>query len=155
MKEDTGKHYRFSYKGIKLDPARICLIYGVSNPLQCAIIKKSLCTGKRGKKNLVDDIKDIICAAERWLEMIEEDSDEKLSDKENKLIKEIKEKMLLESLDLDNIIISRFGESGIIATCKKTSVSGFCNLANKDHVNKNAAMINLAINLKKYKGERI
>lgn len=73
MKEDTGQHYRFEYNGVKLDPARIMLIYKVTHPLQCSIIKKSLCAGNRGKKDLVHDIKDIITAAERWLEIIEED----------------------------------------------------------------------------------
>lgn len=72
--EDKGEHYRFMYRGIKLDPARIIMIYDAKHPMQQAIIKKSLCTGNRGKKSLVDDIKDIITAAERWLEMIEEDA---------------------------------------------------------------------------------
>lgn len=72
--KDNGSHYRYEYKGIKLDPARICAIYQVKHPLQGAIIKKALVTGGRGKKNLVEDITDIINACERWLEMIEEDS---------------------------------------------------------------------------------
>jgi len=74
IKEDTGLHYRREYKGIKLDPARIQTIYEITHPLQGAILKKALVTGGRGQKGLVHDIKDIICAAERWLEMIEEDS---------------------------------------------------------------------------------
>ena len=73
-KPDKGEHYRFEYKGIKLDPARICLIYGANHPLQQCIIKKSLKAGARGKKSLVEDIDDIICACERWKEMIEEDN---------------------------------------------------------------------------------
>lgn len=71
--EDTGKHYRFVYRGVKLDPARIMAIYGVKNPLQMAILKKCLCAGDRGHNSEKEDVKDIITAATRWMEMIEED----------------------------------------------------------------------------------
>lgn len=73
MKNDTGKHYRYQYKGINLDPARIQMIYGALHPLQGAIIKKALKAGERGQKDLLEDIDDIITAAERWKEMIIED----------------------------------------------------------------------------------
>lgn len=73
LKKDTGSHYRFVYKGIKLDPARICKIYKVENLVQGSIIKKALCAGNRGHKDLKKDINDIITACHRWLEMIEED----------------------------------------------------------------------------------
>lgn len=69
MKNDTGKHYRFIYKGIKLDPARICEIYGVTHGMAHAIVKKGLMAGQRGHKDLIQDIDDIITAAERWKEM--------------------------------------------------------------------------------------
>ncbi len=75
MREDTGKHYRFEYKGVRLDPARIQLVYGLSHPMQTTILKKSLRAGS-AHKSLEEDIKDIICAAERWLEMLEEDKNE-------------------------------------------------------------------------------
>ncbi len=71
--EDTGKHYRFTYKGIKLDPCRICEVYGVTHGMQHAIVKKALMAGRRGHKDKIHDIKDIITAANRWLEMINED----------------------------------------------------------------------------------
>lgn len=77
MTEDTGSHYRFTYKGIKLDPARIMAIYGGPiHPLQMAILKKCLCAGNRGHNSEKEDVKDIITAANRWLEMIEEDEQE-------------------------------------------------------------------------------
>ena len=76
MDNDTGTHYRKEYKGIKLDPARICLIYGVTHPIQQAMVKKSLVTGGRGKKGMRDDIADIMCACQRWLEMMDEDENE-------------------------------------------------------------------------------
>ena len=77
MSEDTGKHYRFEYKGIKLDPARVLMIYEQGDPLLGAIVKKALCAGNRGHKDFEQDLKDIICAAERRMEMLKEDSDEK------------------------------------------------------------------------------
>lgn len=73
MKEDAGKHYRFEYKGIKLDPARILMIYNQTDILLGTIVKKALCAGNRGHKDFEQDLKDIICAAERRLEMLEED----------------------------------------------------------------------------------
>ena len=75
MKNDTGKHYRFEYKNLKLDPARIMLIYNVTHPMQQIIVKKSLVTGERGNKNLLQDIDDIITACNRWKEMIEDDKE--------------------------------------------------------------------------------
>lgn len=74
--KDTGKHYRFVYRGLKLDPARVCKIYGVDNMVQAAIIKKALCAGNRGHKDILRDIDDIITAANRWREMIQEDARE-------------------------------------------------------------------------------
>jgi hypothetical protein len=70
---DNGKHYRFEYKGIKLDPARICHIYKITNLIQGSIIKKTLCAGNRGHKDIRKDINDIITACNRWLEMLDED----------------------------------------------------------------------------------
>lgn len=70
---DKGSHYRFEYKGIKLDPARILKIYGVQDPMIGTIVKKALCAGQRGKKSFREDIQDIITAAERMLEMMDED----------------------------------------------------------------------------------
>lgn len=73
--KDTGQHYRFTYKGIRLDPARIVLVYEANHPMQRTIIKKSLCAGDRGKKSLIEDIDDIISAAVRWKEMLAEDEE--------------------------------------------------------------------------------
>jgi len=71
--KDTGSHYRFTYKGIKLDPARIAKIYEVKEPMQMAILKKCLLAGHRGHKDLIQDLDDIITAVNRWKEMAEED----------------------------------------------------------------------------------
>ena len=72
---DQGKHYRYEYKGIKLDPARICVIYNQTDLLLATIVKKALCAGNRGHKSFEEDLKDIICAARRRLEMLEEDGE--------------------------------------------------------------------------------
>ena len=74
MKNDTGKHYRKEYKGVKLDPARIQAIYGITHPMQATVMKKSLRAGT-AHKTLEQDIDDIICACERWKEMLIEDSE--------------------------------------------------------------------------------
>lgn len=73
MENDTGSHYRFVYRGIKLDPARIVQIYGCDNLMAGTIVKKALCAGGRGRKSLIEDIDDIITAAQRWKEMVLED----------------------------------------------------------------------------------
>jgi len=72
---DAGHHYRKMYKGVKLDPFRIADIYGCDG-IQLTILKKCLVTGKRGSKDAVQDYKDIINAATRAIEILEEDSDE-------------------------------------------------------------------------------
>lgn len=76
QEHDAGQHYRKTYKGIKLDPARIVQIFNATHPMQLTIIKKALCAGERGHKDQVQDILDIKNACDRWLEMIAEDRDE-------------------------------------------------------------------------------
>lgn len=72
---DPGAHYRYEYRGIKMDPARIVTIYGCKNLMAGTIVKKTLCAGNRGAKDELQDVRDIICAAQRWEEMILEDMD--------------------------------------------------------------------------------
>lgn len=69
---DAGLHYRKEYKGIKLDPFRIAKVYNLDG-VQLTILKKTLVTGDRGAKDATQDYKDIINAATRAIEMIEED----------------------------------------------------------------------------------
>lgn len=73
---DTGTHYRFEHKGIKLDPFRIAQIYGMTDFCMMTILKKTLCAGNRGHKDFEQDLKDIICAAQRKLEMLSEDNND-------------------------------------------------------------------------------
>lgn len=71
--KDSGQHYRFSFKGIKLDPARICSIYGIQSLMMCTVVKKALVAGERGHKSKKQDLLDIINACEREMEMMVED----------------------------------------------------------------------------------
>ena len=84
--EDTGTHYRFAHKApvtvedsergyveVKLDPFRIADVYGMTDFALQTILKKTLCAGNRGHNDLREDLKDIICAAKRKLEMLDED----------------------------------------------------------------------------------
>jgi hypothetical protein len=70
---DTGTHYRFMYKGIKLDPFRIAKIYEINDFALQTILKKCLCAGERGHKDKRRDLEDIITAAKRAIEIIDED----------------------------------------------------------------------------------
>jgi hypothetical protein len=83
---DPGAHYRYAYRvnlsetdkangyvDVKLDPARICDVYGITNMMQSQAVKKVLCAGNRGHKDFSQDIKDIKCALDRWEEMLKED----------------------------------------------------------------------------------
>lgn len=58
-----------------IDPYRIADLYDL-HPCADHIMKKSLCAGGRGHKDLLRDIQDIIDTAERWKEIIEEDNRE-------------------------------------------------------------------------------
>jgi hypothetical protein len=75
-KEETVEyeHYKYSYKGIKLDPYRILDIYKITCPAQQHAIKKLLRAGN-SVKELKQDITEVIDTLKRKLEMLEEDSD--------------------------------------------------------------------------------
>lgn len=69
-------HYKKNVSHLNvIDPYRIADLYDL-HPCADHIAKKALCTGKRGHKDLLRDIQDIIDTAERWKEMIEEDNRE-------------------------------------------------------------------------------
>jgi len=66
------KHYKYSYKGIKLDPYRILQVYGITCPAQQHAIKKLLRAGN-SVKDLEQDIQEVIDTLQRKLEMLKED----------------------------------------------------------------------------------
>jgi hypothetical protein len=70
---DQPKYYRFSFRGVKLDPYRIIQVYGIVNPAQQHAIKKLLRAGE-SVKSLVQDIDEVILALNRWKEMLEEEN---------------------------------------------------------------------------------
>jgi len=72
---DPGAHYRFMYKGIKLDPFRIARVYRMKSFAMMTILKKCLCAGDRGHKDYKQDLLDIISACNRELEILEEDEE--------------------------------------------------------------------------------
>lgn len=72
VERDSGKHYRYSYRQIKLDPYRIIAIYGITHPAHQHALKKLLRAGK-SVKSLRQDIKEVQDALTRWLEMLDED----------------------------------------------------------------------------------
>lgn len=71
---DHGKHYRYSYKGIKIDPYRIFRLYKITDPAQQHAIKKLLRAGQ-SVKPLEQDIDEVIMTLERWKEMNQEDGE--------------------------------------------------------------------------------
>lgn len=58
----------------KVDVYRVLDRFDLVHPCQQHIAKKVLCAGNRGHKDLLRDIQDIIDTAERWKEMLLEDS---------------------------------------------------------------------------------
>jgi hypothetical protein len=86
--EDAGSHYRRKYKvkinsediekgyvEVNLDAARIASIYGITNHMQFFVLKKNLCAGNRGFKDVRRDIGDIKNACDRWIQMMDEDEE--------------------------------------------------------------------------------
>jgi len=70
---DKPQHYQYQYKGIKLDPYRICEVYNVGGGAREQIIKKGLrWTNKGDSERQV--LKEIMQACERRLEMLDEDA---------------------------------------------------------------------------------
>lgn len=83
---DTGKHYRFKLvkhltkaeiadgrTTIQLDPFRIAQMYRITDHAQFSMLKKILALGDRGFKDKEKDLRDIITAANRALEILAED----------------------------------------------------------------------------------
>lgn len=68
----TPKHYNFYYKDIKIDPYRILLTYNITRPAQQHAIKKLLRAGQ-SEKEYIKDIKEVIVALNREIEMLNED----------------------------------------------------------------------------------
>ena len=70
------KHSHYKKDVSHLDVLDIYRVTELFKPHSCGahIAKKALCSGERGHKDLLTDIQDIIDTAERWKEMLIEDS---------------------------------------------------------------------------------
>jgi hypothetical protein len=64
--------YDITIGGVKADPYRIMLAYGITHPAQQHALKKLLRAGQ-SHKPIEQDIAETIASLHRWLEMIEED----------------------------------------------------------------------------------
>ena len=74
MTEDpTPPRYNKTFGGMKLDPYRILLQYGITHPALQHSIKKLLRAGHDPHQSLVEDVDEVIGALTRLKEMIEED----------------------------------------------------------------------------------
>lgn len=74
--EEKHSHYKKDVSHLNIiDPYRIADLYAL-HPCADHIMKKSLCAGSRGHKDMLRDIQDIIDTAERWKQMIKEDNSE-------------------------------------------------------------------------------
>ena len=74
VEKSYDKHYKYSFKGIKLDPYRILSVYKIANPAHQHAIKKLLRAGQ-SVKSLEQDIDEVIMTLNRWKEMLVEDAE--------------------------------------------------------------------------------
>lgn len=65
--------YGIRIGGVKADPYRILLAYGITHPAQQHLVKKALRAG-RSHKTIEQDIDEMIITLQRWREMIAEDA---------------------------------------------------------------------------------
>lgn len=70
----TPLRYNKIFGGVKLDPYRILIQYGITHPALQHAIKKLLRAGNDPHQSLIEDIDEVIGALTRLKEMIEEDN---------------------------------------------------------------------------------
>ncbi len=68
----TPDYYDRRLAGVKLDPYRIMLLYGVVHPAHQHAVKKLLRAGGSSKSQR-QDVEEVIASLQRWLEMMDED----------------------------------------------------------------------------------
>ena len=72
--KDNFPHYHKYVGHLEfIDTYRVCELYGVSGPIENAV-KKLLCSGVRGAKDQMQDLREAISSISRKLEMLEEDA---------------------------------------------------------------------------------
>ena len=72
-KENFPHYHKYVGHLKTIDTYRICELYGVSGPIENAV-KKLLCSGVRGAKDQMQDLREAISSISRKLEMLEEDA---------------------------------------------------------------------------------
>jgi hypothetical protein len=71
-------HYFKDVSNFKvIDVYRVLDLWGVTDPCIQHALKKLLCAGQRGGKNMAKDIKEVIASCERWFEMQQENANER------------------------------------------------------------------------------
>jgi hypothetical protein len=71
MSENKHSHYYREWHG-KLDIYRVIDLWNITDPCFQHALKKIMCAGNRGHKDLKKDVQDIIDTMQRKLEMMEE-----------------------------------------------------------------------------------
>lgn len=72
-KESFPHYHKYVGHLAFIDTYRVCELYGVSGPIENAV-KKLLCSGARGAKDQMQDLKEAIASINRKIEMLEEDA---------------------------------------------------------------------------------
>lgn len=72
--QSVSSHYKHSFKGIKLDPYRICRVYGIGGGPREHMLKKLLRGTEKGHS---EDflIAELQSSLDRWRQMLEEERD--------------------------------------------------------------------------------
>ena len=75
--EDVRKHNHY-FKDVRhldyIDVYRVLELFNVTDPCLNHLVKKALCSGIRGHKDLETDLNDIVDSANRAVEMLKEDN---------------------------------------------------------------------------------
>lgn len=73
QEEIHGNPYAREFKGVKIDPYRICKVYNITDPAIQHALKKLLRLGRGSEKDEENDVEEAIQSLERWQEMREEE----------------------------------------------------------------------------------
>ena len=68
-----NEHYNQEYKGLKIDPYRVAMIYGIDIQVQFHMLKKLLRGTKKGH-SVGELIEELQCCLDRWKEIEFENS---------------------------------------------------------------------------------
>jgi hypothetical protein len=73
----VARVYPHYYKSVErythVDVYRVLELFGVTHPARAHAIKKLLCAGDRGNKNLLKDLQEAVVSVQREIEMRQED----------------------------------------------------------------------------------